>query len=97
VNHGFHRAAAAEYLEQVSFYESQQPGLGARFIADVEAALRRICEHPAAYRIAREPDIRRAYTRRFPFIIVFREGSGTIEILAVGHRRRRPGFWSGRL
>jgi toxin ParE1/3/4 len=31
--------------------------------------------------------------RRFPFFIVFREANHRIEILAIAHARRQPGYW----
>jgi hypothetical protein len=31
MNYSFHPAAAAEHLEQITFYESRQAGLGARY------------------------------------------------------------------
>jgi hypothetical protein len=34
--------------------------------------------------------------RRFPYLIVFREGMEGIEIVAVAHGRRRPGYWRDR-
>jgi hypothetical protein len=35
--------------------------------------------------------------RRFPFVIIFREAAVRIEILAIAHGRRRPGYWRDRL
>jgi hypothetical protein len=33
---------------------------------------------------------------KFPFSFIFRVESKFIEIIAVAHHRRRPGFWSSR-
>jgi hypothetical protein len=35
--------------------------------------------------------------RRFPFVIVFRETAFGLEIIAVAHGHRRPGYWRDRL
>ncbi len=35
--------------------------------------------------------------RRFPYILVYRLAEHRIEIIAVAHGRRRPGFWKRRL
>jgi plasmid stabilization system protein ParE len=39
----------------------------------------------------------RAVLRRFPFSLVFRETAGGVEIVAVAHSRRRPGYWRDRI
>jgi toxin ParE1/3/4 len=35
--------------------------------------------------------------KHFPFTVVFRDKQNQIEIIAVAHHRRRPGYWAGRL
>ena len=42
----FHPEAEAEHLETVAYYETQQPGLGASYLAAFEAAFERVCEAP---------------------------------------------------
>jgi hypothetical protein len=34
--------------------------------------------------------------KRFPFGIIYRIDGDTLRVLALAHRRRRPGFWRGR-
>lgn len=41
-------------------------------------------------------DTRRYLLRRFPFFVVFREVADRVQIVAVAHARRRPGYWLGR-
>ena len=93
----FHPAAEAEYLETIAYYETQKPGLGASYISEFESVLQRVSEFPNNYLIEREPDLRRARFRRFPFTVLFRESDGTIQVLAVAHQHRRPSYWLGRL
>ena len=97
MNYEFHPAAEAEHLEIVAYYESRQAGLGATYLADFETAITGICRYPKRFRVERKPDIRRGKMVKFPFTILFREISGTIQILAVAHLRRRPSYWLGRL
>jgi len=40
---------------------------------------------------------RRALLRPFPFLVVFREHTDRIEIIAIAHAKRRPGYWRERL
>jgi hypothetical protein len=88
--------AEPEHLKQVAYNEAQQTGLGARYLAEVNAALEYICEAPLRFPIARPPALRRLGLRRFPFTIFFRELSGVVQVVAVAPHRRRPGYWSGR-
>lgn len=95
--HRFHPAAEAEHLDQVAYYESQQPGLGARYFAAVDSMLKRASRTPEQFACFPNSRLRRAVLRQFKFTIIFREVSGTIEVLAVGHQRRRPGYWHARI
>ena len=97
MNYGFHPEAEAEHLETVAYYETQQAGLGASYLAEFESVLERVCEAPTRYSIERKPDIRRVGLSRFPFTILFRESEGTVQVLAVAHHHRRPSYWLSRL
>jgi hypothetical protein len=33
----------------------------------------------------------------FPYFVVFRELPSKIQIIAVAHAKRRPGYWRGRI
>jgi len=39
---------------------------------------------------------RRCLVNRFPFGLIYRIKSGTIQIIAVADLRRRPGYWQDR-
>jgi len=93
----FHPAAESEHLETVTYYESQRRGLGAAYLTEFESAMAGICEAPRRYPVATKPDIRRGRMKKFPFSILFREISGSVQILAVAHHRRQPEYWIGRV
>jgi plasmid stabilization system protein ParE len=97
VSYRLHPAAAEEHLEHISFYEAQQRGLGKRYDDAFESALRVICDAPARFRIIAEPDIRSTMLRGFPYSVLYHEAGGVVEVLAVAHHRRRPGYWRERL
>jgi plasmid stabilization system protein ParE len=40
---------------------------------------------------------RRYLLKRFPFVVVYRIKDGRIQIVAVAHGRRKPGYWKDRL
>ena len=97
MKHRFHPAAEAEHLEQVAWLEQQQAGLGRRYLESVEAAIARACAAPQKHRVALIPDVRRVTVNGFPFAVLFRESDGVVQIVAIPHYRRRPGYWLGRL
>ena len=39
----------------------------------------------------------RLMLNRFPYFVVFRELTRKIQIVAVAHAKRRPGYWANRL
>jgi toxin ParE1/3/4 len=96
MNYRFHPVAEAEHLEQIVFYESRQQGLGSRYRTHFLRTIERICEAPAQYAVEQPRDIRRSRLRLFPPTVLYREQNGVIQILAVAHYRRRPGYWSVR-
>lgn len=97
MNYGFHRAAIAEHLDQVAFYESQLAGLGADYLGEFDAVMARICVGPDRFALVAPPDIHKVALKRFPFHVIYRAGSTRIVVLAVAHHRRRPSYWVGRI
>jgi toxin ParE1/3/4 len=91
----FHPAAEAELRAAVSYYADRVSGLGEELLADVERACLRLSEHEALGPIL-DADHRRLALRRFPFGLIYRLSSSKVQIVAVAHRRRRPGYWSQR-
>lgn len=87
--------ARAEFDEAVDWYEQQRPGLGAEFVAQVQAVLDRISATPELYgQVFR--GVRRAVVRRFPYAILFQIEPRQAVILAIFHGRRDPKLWQAR-
>ena len=61
----FHPEARLEYKEAAVFYERRQPGLGAAFTIEIEAAIDRILEAPDRWPVI-ERDVRRCLTHVSP-------------------------------
>jgi len=89
-------AGRAEHLDHVAYCESSRAGLGGSYLGEFESAMKRICEEPELYAIAREPGIRRLHLRQFPLTVLYREVDGGVQVLAVAHKRRRPSYWAPR-
>jgi len=92
---GFHPEAVAEARGAASWYRDRNPDAAKAFLTEFERALLRIAEAPKRWP-AIESGRRRFVLRRFPFSIVYRVQSGRVEVLAVVHGRRRPGYWRDR-
>ncbi len=91
----FHPDAAEEAREAAAYYEDIRAGLGADFQAELNAALTRIRDNPLLY-VAEEGTIRVCPLRRFPYLIFYEDLTDRVWIAAVGHHRRRPGYWARR-
>jgi toxin ParE1/3/4 len=88
---------ASEELEAAaSYYDKCQAGLGRQFIAEVRETRDRIVTLPKAAPEVRE-GIRRRSIHRFPYHVIYRITDSEIVIIAVAHKRRRPGFWTSRI
>jgi toxin ParE1/3/4 len=91
----WHGKARAEAEAAAAFYAEKQPGLAQRFLDDLEDALHRIQRHPQGYRQV-EGGIRKCRIAHFPYGVIYRLRSDSIEIIAVMHLRRSPGYWKQR-
>jgi len=88
--------AEKELGEAVEYYESQSPGLGLDFQAEIEASVQAISESPDRWPL-RTDGTRRYLTRRFPYVVVYVRLQEHIWIIAIAHCRRRPHYWSARI
>ncbi|MFI4862152.1 MAG: type II toxin-antitoxin system RelE/ParE family toxin [Phycisphaerales bacterium JB063] len=95
MNIRFHPEADQEFLDAIDVYESQQPGLGEDFHAEVMATVARITHSPLAWPVL-QGDVRRCLSHRFPYGVLYSVESDVIYILAVMHLRRRQGYWKHR-
>ena len=87
--------AEEELRAAAEIYEEQQRGLGRALLVEVRRAYQRIIELPLAARNERG-EIRVRSIARFPYRVYYRVRGDEIVIIAVGHRRRRSGYWRGR-
>jgi toxin ParE1/3/4 len=51
---------------------------------------------PQRPRVIHPPNIRSVRLDVFHFNVIYRELSGVVQILAVAHYRRQPGYWLDR-
>jgi len=93
----FHDEAAAEYDAAFDWYVERSPDAAGRFDAEVDRALQQILQNPQRWTTGPSGS-RRYLLRKFPFLLIYRELSPrTVQIIAVAHTSRKPGFWKQRI
>jgi toxin ParE1/3/4 len=92
----FHQEAGAEIQAAVDWYLERSELAAARFAVALSQAVQAISEAPQRW-ASHLLGTRRFLLHRFPFAIVCRELPGAVQILAVAHGHRRPGYWKERL
>jgi len=90
-----HPEAVREAGAAWSWYHARNPAVGRAFLEEIDRAIQAIGEAPDRWP-GHAAGGRKCLLRRFPFLIVFRASDTKIEILAVAHARRRPGYWRSR-
>ena len=87
----FHPAAEQELAAAVNLGEQRSAGLGAERLMEAERIAGLLGEAP---NIGEPLDARhrRFPMRRFPFAFIYRIDGDVLRIVAVAHRRQRPGY-----
>ena len=91
----FHPLAADEAQAAERWYRERNETASGRFQRELDRAIERISERPETGSPYLS-NTRRVLLRRFPFFVVYRVRVGDLEIVAVAHARRRPGYWRTR-
>jgi len=91
----FHPEAYMEAEDARSWYETKSPGLGMTFIGAVQMAVDAVRDSPEMWSPYKYGS-RRFFLRRFPFSLIYRHDTAKIQIIAVAHLHRKPGYWKNR-
>ena len=86
----------ADIDEVFRWYEGQRPGLGRRFLSEVETALESLREYPTSYQIIHE-QVRRILLNRFPYALFYRIVGDSNLVFACLHVSRDPQRWQERI
>ncbi len=90
-----HPEAVSEARAAREWYELKSPEAAAAFMAELDVGVDSIRGAPEIY----PPYLlgtRRYLMHRFPYLIVNRTTPTAIQVVAVAHGRRRPGYWKTR-
>jgi len=91
-----HEEAVAESHAAHKWYEARNVVAAEAFMEELDHAVEQIGKFPSAG----APYVggtRRHLMKRFPFSVGYRERNEKIQVLAVAHNRRRPGYWRSRI
>jgi toxin ParE2 len=91
-----HKLAEKELLDARDYYDELVPGLGKKFILEVEFVFNRIRSNPLEFPFFPN-DFRKALLRKFPYSIIFNFDGVRINILSIAHQKRKPKYYSNRL
>ena len=90
-----HPAALKEFESAVAWYLARSESAAAKFVSDIDQAVELVLASPQRWPTADYPT-RRFVLRRFPFAIIYRETERAVQVLAIAHGHRRPGYWKER-
>lgn len=91
-----HPAALDEAEKAARWYRERSARSAAEFVGEVNHALDRILAAPQRWP-AGPWGTRKVLLHRFPFAVIYRELPSAIQVLAVAHGHRRPGYWKTRI
>ncbi len=91
----FHPEAVEEARAAREWYEERSPAAADAFVAELDEAVERIRDAPTLFASYLQ-GTRRCLLRRFPYIVVYRHTPAAIQVIAVAHGRRKPGYWKTR-
>ncbi len=90
-----HPEAVAEARAAREWYQVRSPDAAEAFLAELDLGIENIRMAPDIYPRYLH-GTRRYLMHRFPYLIVYRVVSTTVQVIAVAHGRRRPGYWKVR-
>ena len=91
-----HPAALAELKAAVIWYQERNQTAANNFVSEVDRVLELVIAAPARWPKGKH-GTRKLVLQRYPFAVIYREKETLVQVLAVAHGRRRPGYWEDRL
>ena len=97
----FHPEANLELIAAHAWLEGEGAGLGgalARRVEHVLARLRRLPHSgpPVRLRFV-HADVRQIVVPKFQYLLIYRVKGEVIQVIAIAHMRRKPGYWRTRV
>jgi len=90
-----HPLAADEVESAHRWYAERSTAAAEEFLRELDAAMEAVAEAPDRW-----PRVHSRYRRfllhKFPFSVVYIRRPNFVEVIAIAHHRRRPGYWKHR-
>ena len=91
----FHPEAVRELRAAFLWYFDRNPIVAQSFQAETEHAVEEVLEDPRRW--PKWGNFERKYVfPRFPFNLIYRVNLEAVEVVAVAHQKRKPGYWKKR-
>ena len=90
-----HPEALAEAQAAYLWYSDRSRDAGDSFMAELDRALDQVVEHPGTWP-RHHHSTQRYLLRRFPFSLIYRLKAQEVQVIAIAHAKRRPGYWRHR-
>lgn len=92
-----HPEALTEAEDALIWYSERSTHAPGAFLAELEQAITAVVDAPRSWPLI-DGECRRYPLSRFPYAVVYRERSANlVQIVAIAHGRRRPGYWRARV
>jgi toxin ParE2 len=92
----FDPEASAEAEEAYHWYAKRSQRAADAFMVELDRATASIQEQPSRF-ASYLHGTHRCLLKRYPYSVVYRWTENAIEVIAVSHAKRRPGYWKKRL
>lgn len=90
--------AQLELRAAAGWYSEREAGLGEDLVIEVDRTLATLVEAPQRNPSWREGmPYRKAFVHRFPYVVFYIETTDDVLVLAIAHRKRKPGYWLQRV
>lgn len=90
-----HPDATVEASEARIWYAMRSNDAGVSFADEVDRAVERIARSPGAFPVYLH-GTRSLRPEKFPYLVIYRQLDFAIQVVAIAHGRRRPGYWRDR-
>jgi plasmid stabilization system protein ParE len=91
-----HPESIAEARDAREWYAERSSVAADAFMAELDLAIDQIRQWPDRW-AAYLHGTRRYLLKRFPYLVVYRATADKLQVIAVAHGRRRPGYWRHRI
>ncbi len=90
-----HPEAIVEARDARRWYAERSSVAASAFMAELDFAIDSICRSPDRWPTYLHAT-RRYLLKRFPYLVIYRKLDGKLQVIAVAHGKRKPGYWRHR-